>query len=178
MILATGNPEKRLGKYIHERFNCRMVSRHNGYNLDDAVIRKKLVEETLEYNIFINNSKLNDFGQVLLLRDVWDMWEAKNKTGHIISIGSTASYRNHNPRWYNHEKKTLRDFSVALSQQYSQTSIKVSIIYPGQIRLPNKDGVILEDSISPEEVVDVIQYVIDSQYNINEISLDPKYVSR
>ena len=178
MILATGSPEKRLGKYIHEHFNCKMVSRHNGYNLDNTDIRKKLVDESLNYNIFINNSKLNDFGQVLLLRDMHNAWRENNKTGHIISLGSTASYRNHTTRWYNHEKKTLRDYSIALSQQYSATGIKVSIVYPGQLTLPTKEGNILEDSISPKDIVGIIQYVIDSPYNINEISLDPKYVSR
>jgi len=178
MILATGSPEKRLGKYIYEHFNCKMVSRHNGYNLDKVDIRKQLVDESLDYDIFINNSKLNDFGQVLLLRDMHTAWKESNKVGHIISLGSTASYRNHTSRWYNHEKKTLRDYSISLSQQYSESGIKVSIVYPGQLTLPNKEGDILKDSIDPKDIVDIIQYVIDSPYNINEISLDPKYVSR
>ena len=178
MILSTGSPEKRLGKYIYKRFNCRMVSRHNGYDLDNVETRKQLVTESLEYDVFINNAKLNDFGQVLLLRDMHAAWESNKKSGHIINIGSTASYRNHTTRWYNHEKKTLRDYSIALSQQYSRTGIKVSIIYPGQLTLPNKEGDVLADSISPEHMVDTIEYVINSPYSINELSLDPKYVSR
>lgn len=97
-ILVTGGTSG-LGKHIAESGREALsLSRANGYNIINAEDRKRIAEESLNVDVFINNAfdgppheEWADLGQVRLLGDVYALWEKEQKSGYIINIGSIAS---------------------------------------------------------------------------------------
>jgi len=77
--------------------NARGISRRNGYDINFE--RQKIVKLAQQYDIFVNlaNSK---FSQAILLYNIFFDWEASNKPGYIINIGSYGTY-NSGDLWRN-----------------------------------------------------------------------------
>jgi len=93
-VLVTGG-NKGLGKYIVDRFNATSISRSNGYNITKHA--REIAEKSLHYDVFVNNAfdgppqeEWADFGQVQVLHEVYTLWKANNKHGHIINVGSVG----------------------------------------------------------------------------------------
>ena len=68
------------------------ASRSNGYHLDTAEGQRKLAEYYIKgnFDIFINNSAIWKFQQVMIVECVFNAMEDADRKGHIINIGSTA----------------------------------------------------------------------------------------
>jgi hypothetical protein len=93
--MVTGG-NRGLGEALCARFNGDSYSRTDGYDITKD--REKLVESSLNYDVFVNNAfdgpfqeSWADFGQVKLLFDVATAWKNANKVGYIINIGSSGS---------------------------------------------------------------------------------------
>lgn len=118
-ILCTGHPEKRLASGIRDQFEGHIdfASRNTApaYDLRLDSDRKALAQRSLDYDVFINNSFVDDFVQVYLARDVWTAWKMNGKKGLIINLGSSVEdlVRPDN-RLYSIGKKALRDYSKNL----------------------------------------------------------------
>lgn len=94
-VAITGHT-KGIGKGLYEYFTengyeVHGFSRTNGYDLNEHETLRRIINETLDFDIFINNAfnNLGGFAQTELLRDLFPHW--KNKKGWIINISSVAS---------------------------------------------------------------------------------------
>jgi NAD(P)-dependent dehydrogenase (short-subunit alcohol dehydrogenase family) len=95
-IITGGN--RGLGQVFVDHFNGDSYSRNNGYDITKEADRARLANNSLDYDVFINNAfdgpfqeSWADFGQTKLLYDVANCWKQNNKIGYIINIGSIGS---------------------------------------------------------------------------------------
>ena len=64
-------------------------SRSNGYNIKDPGARARIIEESSDCDIFVNNAySFNDNSQLLLLQGITKVWQGHSKM--IINISSRA----------------------------------------------------------------------------------------
>ena len=178
-ILITGGHDwglaEAIGKYL-QKHKVSFVSRIKDFDLTTEIGRSKLSIESLNCDIFINCSKLDNFNQVLALKRVWDKWKKHNKKGHIINIGSTVDTGlKGGSRLYTTEKVALRNFSRKLTyDSISGNGIQVTYLSLGYL---NTHGVSFKDKvrIKLKYVASIIDWIINKpEYiNINEISIDP-----
>lgn len=76
-----------IGKRLIERLgtDARGFSRSNGYDITNAADRRRIIDESDDCDIFINNATA-EFGQVQLFIELFKRWRNTNKT--IINVGS------------------------------------------------------------------------------------------
>ena len=136
-MITGGN--RGLGEALCARFNGNSYSRTNSYDITKD--REKLVEASLNYDVFINNAfdgpfqeSWADFGQVKLLFDIANSWKNANKIGYIINIGSSGSESivSPNPTWetYRVSKAALKHHSLQWTQAFkeNQATFRTSLI--------------------------------------------------
>jgi NAD(P)-dependent dehydrogenase (short-subunit alcohol dehydrogenase family) len=136
--MVTGG-NRGLGEALCARFNGDSYSRTDGYDITKD--REKLVESSLNYDVFVNNAfdgpfqaPWADFGQVKLLFDVATAWKNANKVGYIINIGSSGSESivAPDPAWetYRVSKAALKHHSLQWTQAFktNQTLFRTSLI--------------------------------------------------
>ncbi len=180
-ILVTGNKKRGLAKVIHDYLGyfgmeVECISRETGANLIMFSGRSELLNKSKNYDVFINCSKLSDFYQTIVLKEVWDYWCQIKKTGHIINIGSTVDTGlKGGSRLYAVEKVALRNLSRKLTYDtLSGNGIKVTYVSFGYL---DTEGVSFKDmvKIDLKHVVHVIKWLLEAPdyMNINEISIDP-----
>lgn len=82
-------------------------SRSNGYDISQESDRDRIVEESRDCDVFINNAT-HEFAQTYLLFKFHDMWAGQDKT--IINLSSHAT-----ERWFNvHQDHRVRTFKRSL----------------------------------------------------------------
>jgi NADP-dependent 3-hydroxy acid dehydrogenase YdfG len=84
-----------LGLALVNHSGGQSISRSNGYNITNAEDINRIVEESLDYDVFINNAfdgppheDWANFAQTNLYMAVYNAWKNANKSGWIINIGS------------------------------------------------------------------------------------------
>jgi NAD(P)-dependent dehydrogenase (short-subunit alcohol dehydrogenase family) len=144
-MITGGN--RGLGQALCDRYNGDSYSRANEFDITKD--RAKLVELSLDYDVFINNAfdgpfqeAWADFGQVKLLFDVATAWKNANKSGHIINIGSSGSESivSPTPAWetYRVSKAALKHHSLQWTQAFkaNQTLFRTSLITLDRLDTP------------------------------------------
>lgn len=127
-IAITGHTNG-IGKYI---FNCLDnpigFSLSTGYDITDPISRTNIIQQIIDYDIFINNA-FDRYGQCEMLFDVWKLWKDTDKT--IINIGSDVTKYTMNSKrlemldYYNY-KIALKNLHDRL--QTLNTSVKLEYI--------------------------------------------------
>ena len=76
-----------IGKRAYERLSPNVIgfSKSTGYDITDFADRKRIIDESKDCDIFINNAT-DGFGQTLLFLELFEAWKDTNKT--IINVGS------------------------------------------------------------------------------------------
>jgi len=156
------------------------ASRSNGYQLDTSESQKKLAERYIEgeFDIFINNSAIWKFQQVMIVESVYNAMEEANRKGHIINIGSTADTGVKGRTWrYPTEKKALKAYNRDLTYKaMGGSNIKTTLISPGSLtttsvmkKHPDRK------LIDVEYIAELVVWTINQpEYiNVNELSIDP-----
>ena len=119
-----------IGKKIFERLDPNIIgfSRSTGYDINDVDIRRQILKESEDCDVFINNATDN-FAQTYMFLDLVEAWRDKpEKT--IINVGSRIAEIRVLPdnvrhlSYYHAEKLALKQFS----NQYSVIS-KCKISY-------------------------------------------------
>ena len=156
------------------------ASRSNGYHLDTSEGQKKLAEKYIEgdFDIFINNSAIWKFQQVMVVEAVYNAMEEVNRKGHIISIGSTADTGVKGRTWrYPTEKKALKAYNRDLTYKaMGGSNIKTTLISPGSL---TTSSVMKKHPdrklIDVEYIAELVVWAINQpEYiNVNELSIDP-----
>lgn len=135
----TGNGREGLAKAFKKIYpDVRLESRSEGQKLDLKLVGNQnfFAQESLGYDVFINNSYIHHFTQLELCRKVWTKWMENKKAGLIINIGSSAAdlVRPDN-RFYPTSKRALEDYSrqLYLYSNWANSKIRVSCINFGGI---------------------------------------------
>jgi hypothetical protein len=86
VIAITGHTQG-IGKRAFERLSPNAIgfSKSTGYDITNFLDRKRIIDESADCDIFINNAPAG-FGQTLLFLELFDAWRHRNKT--IINVGS------------------------------------------------------------------------------------------
>jgi hypothetical protein len=76
-----------IGKRLYERLTPDAIgfSLSTGYDITNITDRRRIIEESYDCDVFINNAT-SEFGQTLLFLEIFHEWKDKNKT--IINVGS------------------------------------------------------------------------------------------
>ncbi len=177
-IIMTGNPEYGICEAFSKKREATYVSRTSGMDLTKPDSWRDLAKQSLDYDVFINNSALWRMHQTLLLKTVYDAWFENEKSGLIICIGSTADVGiRGGSRLYPVEKAALRDMCRRLSfAALGGSGIRVSLLSPGYVNTPGtEEKHPSKNKISTEYVAEVLDWLIDQPEHLmfNEISLDP-----
>jgi len=185
-VLITGNKYYGLCKAICNLFDSvdtisyRTASRTNNWSLDRTDQQERLADYFVKENfdIFINNSALWKFHQIMVAEKIYSKCIEKEKSAHIINIGSTADTGvKGRTELYPAEKKALRHYNRNLTYMtIGGSNIKSTLISPGSLTTPSvikkhPDRKLLDT----EYIAEIILWLIrQPEYvNINEISLDP-----
>lgn len=176
-IIATGNPQWGLAKSIAKYIDAEWHGRSTGWDLMDLKQISKFAEFTLDFDVFVNNSKLNNFHQVILLKEVAVKWRNANKTGQIINIGSTADVAKLHTGFYPAEKMALTKYNNQIHYYYScrKSGIRSTIICPGVIDIESSTNNSL-GKLDPDIIGQAVKWVIDmpANMNIEMIRMDPQ----
>ena len=185
-ILITGSRNYGLCESICNLFDTipdieyETASRSNGYNLDNNEGHSKLASYYVDgdFDIFINNSAIWKFHQVMIVECVFNAIQEANRKGHIISIGSTADTGVKGRTWrYPTEKKALKAYNRDLTYMtMGGSNIKTTLISPGSLTTPSVMKKHPDRKlIDVEYVAEMVLWVINQpEYiNVNELSIDP-----
>lgn len=122
MKVAITGHSSGIGKAVYDRvYPCVIgFSRSNGYDITDAASRKRMIQESITCDIFINNAH-NGFSQIDMLVEVFTEWKNLPKT--IINIGSRAAdnlltEKNQHLLHYMSQKRALKSI-IPLLQGYN-----------------------------------------------------------
>jgi short-subunit dehydrogenase len=152
-----------VGKRAYERLSPDIIgfSRSTGYDINDPVTRKKIVDLSYDCDVFINNATDN-FAQTYMFLDIVEAWYDKpEKT--IINVGSRIAEVRILPEshrhlsYYHAEKLALKQFS----NQYALTAnCKISyrwFAYVGTEKILRKyPHFTPNDYITEDAAVDII----------------------
>ena len=185
-ILITGNRDYGLCKAICDEFDnhtsieYETASRNTGWQLDKNDEQERLANHFIDgsFNVFINNSAMWKFHQVMIAERLYDKAYKSGVHAQFIHMGSTADTGVKGRTWrYPTEKKALRDYNRDLTYMaMGGSNIKTTCISPGSLTTPS---VIKKHPdrqlIDVEYIAEVILWLLNQpEYvNINEISLDP-----
>jgi hypothetical protein len=86
VIAITGHTQG-IGKCAFERLSPNIIgfSKSTGYDITNFSDRKRIIDESVNCDVFINNATA-EFGQTLLFLELFEAWKDSNKT--IINVGS------------------------------------------------------------------------------------------
>lgn len=87
MNIAITGHTRGIGKRAFERLRPNIIgfSRSTGYDITNFSDRKRIIQESSDCNLFINNAT-DGFGQTLLFLELFEAWRYCNKT--VINVGS------------------------------------------------------------------------------------------
>ena len=185
-ILITGSRKYGLCEAMCKLFDTmsdieyETASRSNGYQLDTNEGQKKLAEYYINgnFDIFINNSAIWKFQQVMIVEGIFNAMEEADRKGHIINIGSTADTGVKGRSWrYPTEKKALKAYNRDLTYKaMGGSNIKTTLISPGSL---TTSSVMKKHPdrklIDVEYIAELVVWAINQpEYiNVNELSIDP-----
>ncbi len=81
-----------IGEAIYQRLLPNIIgfSRSNGYDINDAEARGRIIKEIEDCDVFINNAiPERGRGQILIFQELYEVW--KNLDKKIINVGSAIS---------------------------------------------------------------------------------------
>ena len=185
-ILITGSRNYGLCEAICNLFDTlpdieyETASRSNGFNLDNSDGYSKLANYYIDgdFDIFINNSAIWKFHQVMIVESVFNAIEEADRKGQIINIGSTADTGVKGRTWrYPTEKKALKAYNRDLTYMaIGGSNIKTTLISPGSL---TTSSVMKKHPdrklIDVEYIAELVVWTINQpEYiNVNELSIDP-----
>lgn len=184
-IIVSGNKHYGLSQCLFETFPMAdFFSRANGFDfLNDKCIRD-FATKSLNYDVYISCSYIPNFGQINLLKGVYEAWEKKSKKGRMIVFGSTADWGIR--VWsYPTEKRALKDFCRRYGSNgsgggpnlHKGNGILITYIAPGMIDLPRQREKFGEEmaKVDPYYLTSIVEWILKQPENINiyDISMDP-----
>lgn len=184
-ILITGNRDYGLCQAIcnmfdEQNYTYECASRDTGWSLDKNEEQLRLAKHFVmnDFNVFINNSALWKFHQIMIAEHVYNAANVAGIKSQFIHMGSTADTGVRGRTWrYPTEKKAMRDYNRDLTYMtQGGSNIKTTCLSPGSLTTPSVMKKHPDRQlIDVEYIADVVLWLLNQpEYvNINEISLDP-----
>jgi hypothetical protein len=109
-----------IGKRLYERLSPDAIgfSKSTGYDITNSNDRQRIIQESYDCDVFINNATCG-FGQTLLFLELFGAWKDQHKT--IINVGSRVaeikllSRDRHDLLKYQAEKLILKEMTNRVS---------------------------------------------------------------
>jgi hypothetical protein len=149
-----------IGKRLYERLNPNAIgfSLSTGYNITNPNDRQRIIRESKDCDVFVNNAPAG-FGQTLLFLELFDVWKDQPKT--IINVGSRIAEIKLLPKnrqdllTYQAEKLILKEMS---SRVIGTCKVKYKwFAYVGTEKILKKYPHFTEtDYITEDRAVDII----------------------
>ena len=128
-VAITGHTQG-IGKALADVFpNHIGFSRSNGFDITDLSARQKIIGDSQDCDIFVNNA-YSGFSQVDMLFELWEQWKDKDKI--IVCLGSVAAdfvYGIYPIYRYAVQKKALEDACKHMA--HTKKPCKVICVKPG-----------------------------------------------
>tara|TARA_Y100000004_G_scaffold144639_1_gene164805 strand:- start:723 stop:1271 length:549 start_codon:yes stop_codon:yes gene_type:complete len=171
--------EKILKNFYEDVF---IFSKRDGINISKIDDRKKIVEQSLKYDIFINhayNIEFTDDGvnayfyQIDLLNELILNWKKQEKNGFIINTGSNMVSKRLGKDYeypdsqYISSKKLLQDVCLNAQEMHKSKDIdfKVSILnVPGLTKIGG--------SFTETDFVNSVNFIVNNNQNVNRIDFN------
>lgn len=140
MKYAITGHSKNIGKYLFDLLSPNAIgfSRSNGYDITKREDRNRIIKDSKNCDVFINNASA-DFGQSELCLELWKEWKDLDKV--IINVGSRIAEsniileENHlHLLNYSMHKKTLKTLSQDLNK--INTVVKLKYVWFGYVGTP------------------------------------------
>lgn len=179
-VAITGHT-KGIGKGLYDHFvdkgyKVQGFSRSNGYDLNNQDAMDRIVNETLDADIFFNNAfnVLGGFAQTKLLHDLYHRW--KDKEGWIFNLSSVASDYISGRK----EEKLYPITKVALDSYAKQLTwllprVNIVLIRPGRVDTPLIKP-IPGRKLRVSDVVNTVEWVLNQpeDVHISEVTIRVK----
>ena len=165
MKIAITGHTKGIGRAISDLFYTDEVvgfSRSNGYDISEMSTISKIVDESLECDIFINNA-YHDFAQCELLESIFSHWK-NDPSKTIVNIISRARYGSGKAKFYGQTKMEL--YTKAKSMMFSDKRCRIININPGYVRTDMVAHVTNTNMLTPEQLANMIKWCLDQPQGI------------
>jgi len=144
-------------------------SRTNGYDLSERTTIERIVSDSADCSIFINNA-CRDWAQIDLLYAVFAKWKPLDRL--IINIGSNSGDCT---KTYEHKYaavKTALDTACNQLNQIAEAKCRVVNLRPGWVRTPRVESLnIQEPMLTTAEVAQTLSWLIDLPSHMHVPSL-------
>jgi hypothetical protein len=157
-VICTGNPDQEgtIANAVKTLFpNATFIHLTNGWDLTRLENDVRLTKIFGEHNTFINASYIGPYVQNRLL----DVCRASVKFCDVFNIGSTHEYDGLGTEEYKQSKLDLRNKSLA----YNTFRFKTHHIIVGLIG---------SNGLTVDQIVSIITWIINQEYNIPLIAID------
>jgi NADP-dependent 3-hydroxy acid dehydrogenase YdfG len=166
MKIAITGHSKGIGRAIADLYYTDEVvgfSRSNGYDITKPSDVARIITESAECKIFVNNA-YHDFVQCDLLEGMFELWK-NDPSKTIVNIISRARYGTGKAKFYGKTKMEL--YSKAKTMMFNDKSCRIININPGYVRT---DMVAHVDSsvkmLTPEQLATMIKWCLDQPQGI------------
>jgi len=166
MRIAITGHTKGIGKAIADLYYTDEVvgfSRSNGYDITQPGNAVRIIAESAECDIFVNNA-YHDFVQCDLLDGIFALWkDDPSKT--IVNIISRARYGLGKAKFYGQTKMEL--YSKAKTMMFSDKRCRIININPGYVKTDMVAHV--PDTVkmlSPEQLANMIKWCLDQPHGV------------
>ena len=163
MFIAITGHTSGIGKELSENLDGNIIgfSRSNGYDINQNISR--IIEESKDCDIFINNAHANS-KQMELLYSLYELWKG-DETKTIINISSNSG---DGIKTHVHPYavfKSALDKTVEQLQNIKETRCKIINLRPGLVDTPRVKH-ITGDKMYISNVVDIVKFVLAAPNNI------------
>jgi NADP-dependent 3-hydroxy acid dehydrogenase YdfG len=139
-------------------------SRSNGYDIFNPDDVKKIIESSLECDVFVNNA-YHGTSQVNIFEKLLKYWN-NDPTKTIVNINSRTIYNGPNQRQYTTDKKLLRSSAVNAIRDVDR-KCRVININPGYVQTDMTASVHEQyNMLTPEQLAGMIKWCLDQPQGI------------
>ncbi len=167
MKIAITGHSKGIGKAVADLFYTDEVvgfSRSNGYDVSDGATIDKIVNASINCDIFVNNAYYST-AQVDIFEKLLALW-GNDASKTIVNINSRTIYNGPNQRQYTTDKKLLRSSAINAIKDVNR-KCRVININPGYVETDMTSNVHGEyNMLTPEQLANMIKWCLDQPQGV------------
>jgi hypothetical protein len=135
-------------------------SRSNGYNINHVEDRKKIVNQCMDGDVFINNAYSDGTNsQLYLLQEIYRAWAAKDKL--IINISSRITdfvlLPSSPERLYQTHKKDQDTFCIGKIRSPQIVNLKLGMVDTPRVSMHNCN------KLTDKDIVKIVSFVLENR---------------
>lgn len=152
-----------------EGYEIRNFSRTTGFDLAHPETIARIVDQSDDCEIFINNAHVG-WSQVDLLNALFKRWKDQDKM--ILNMGSNSADGNKNFQHPYAVQKAALDKTCDQLNQISSAKCRVINIRPGWVRTPRIEKLqVQEPQLRSEDIAEIVRWVLSLPEHIQMTSM-------